>query len=99
MTVAIAPYPIAHFHASDGTLLSGGLLFTYAGGTTNKLATYTDAGAGTPNANPIVLNQRGETPDQVWLTASTNYKFVLAPQGDTDPPQNPIWSADNIQGV
>lgn len=99
MTVAIAPFPIMHFHANDGTLLSGGQLFAYAGGTTSKLATYTDSTGGTPNTNPIVLNVRGETPNQVWLTGATNYKFVLAPANDTDPPTNPIWTADNIQGV
>ena len=88
-----------HFHASDGTLLSGGQLFTYAAGTTSKLATYTDYSGGTANANPIVLNARGETPYQVWLTAAVAYKLVLAPPGDTDPPTNPIWTADNIQGA
>lgn len=99
MTVAIAPYPIAHFHANDGTLLSGGKLFTYSGGTTSKLATYTDSTGGTPNTNPIILNSRGETPHEVWLTASTNYDFVLAPANDTDPPTNAFWTAPNIQGV
>lgn len=99
MTVAIAPFPVMHFHANNGSLLAGGLLFTYSGGTTSKLATYTDSTGGTPNTNPIVLNARGETPFGVWMTATVNYKFVLSPPGDTDPPTNPIWTADNIQGV
>lgn len=101
MTVAIFPYTVVHFHASDGSLLNGGLLFTYAGGTTTKLATYTNSGGGTPNSNPIVLNSRGEPTGSVgiWLTAATDYKFVLSNPGDTDPPTNPIWTQDNIRGV
>lgn len=97
MTVAIAPFPVPHFHDDNGNLLSGGKLFTYAAGTTTKLASYTDSTGGTANTNPIILNSRGEC--TIWLTASTGYKFVLSPANDTDPPQNPFWTVDNIEGV
>lgn len=71
-------------------------LFTYAAGTTNKLSTYTDSTGNTANANPIVLDSAGRTPNGLWLTDGSSYKFVLAPANDTDPPTSPIWTEDNI---
>lgn len=89
--------PLPKFRAtktSDGTALSGGKLFTYAAGTTTKLATFTDQGGGTTNTNPVVLDTRGEA--DVWLGSGTAYKLVLAPSTDSDPPTNAIWTEDNI---
>lgn len=90
----LSPTPIQKFFANDGTPLNGGQLFTYVPSTTTKLATYTDSSGGTPNANPIILNFRGEA--DVWLDPALTYKYVLAPPNDTDPPTNPIWSKNNI---
>ena len=87
----------------NGIPASGAQLFTYAAGTTTKLATYTDSTGGVPQTNPIILNARGEAENSVgqsaglWLTDGSAYKFVLAPSTDTDPPQSPIWTIDNIQ--
>jgi len=92
----ISPLPIQHFVDGNGNALSGGKLFTYAAGTTTKQATYTDSTGGTPNTNPIILNSRGEA--NVWLTQGQSYKFILSPPTDTDPPTNPIWTVDNING-
>lgn len=93
--VAISPAPILQFLDINGKPLSGAFLFTYAGGTTNKINTYTDSTGDTPNPNPIVLNALGEAPG-IFVTPQTNIKFVLAPKGDSDPPSNPIWTVDNI---
>jgi hypothetical protein len=49
----------------DGTPAAGAYLYTFASGTTTPQATYTDSTLGTPNANPVILNSRGEA--QVWL--------------------------------
>ncbi|TAK81883.1 MAG: hypothetical protein EPO09_21775 [Aquabacterium sp.] len=98
---ALTPSPIQRFVDNNGNALVGGLLFTYAAGTTTKLATYTDSTGNTQQTNPIVLNSRGEPENNlgtsvgIWLT-SASYKFVLAPAGDTDPPTNPIWTLDGI---
>jgi hypothetical protein len=96
MTTVVSPLPIQQFKDSNGNDLNGGLLFTYSAGTTTKLATYTDSTGGTANANPAVLNARGEA--NVWLTSGSSYKFVLSPSTDTDPPTNPYWTVDNLQG-
>lgn len=93
-TTSLAPVPVLQFLDANGAPLSGALLFTYAAGTTTKLATYTDSTGGTPNTNPVVLDSRGSAP--VWLTTGSSYKFVLAPKGSSDPPTNPIFTVDNI---
>lgn len=94
MTDLISPAPKLQFFDSNGAPLSGGLLFTYAAGTTTKQNAYTDASGATPNANPIVLDSRGEC--DCWLSPAQAYKFTLAPSTDTDPPSNPIWTVDNV---
>lgn len=93
MTTVLSPLPIQKFFDNNGRPMVGGLLFTYAAGTTTKIATYKDQ-AGTLNTNPVVLDYRGEA--NVWLDQTLAYKFVLAPSNDTDPPTHPIWSVDNI---
>jgi len=92
----LSPLPIQKFFDNNGRPLTGGLLFTYAAGTSTKLATYADE-SGTPNTNPIVLNFRGEA--NLWLDQTLTYKFVLSPEGDTDPPTKPIWTVDNISAA
>lgn len=89
----LSPLPIQKFFDNNGNPLTGGLLFTYVAGTSTKVATSSDQ-AGTPNTNPVVLNYRGEA--NVWLDQTLTYKFVLSPEGDTDPPTRPIWTVDNI---
>lgn len=89
----LSPLPVQRFYSNLGLPLVGGKLFTYAAGTSTKIATYSDS-SGTLNTNPVRMNFRGEC--NVWLDPTLTYKFVLAPSTDTDPPTNPIWSVDNI---
>lgn len=94
---------IPEFFDDNGVPLIGGQLFTYAGGTTSKIATYTDETGATTQTNPIILNSRGEpqtvggTSVGIWINTNTAYKFVLAPSTDTDPPTNPFWTIDNVE--
>lgn len=90
----LSPLAIQHFTDNNGNLCVGCQLFTYAAGTTTPATTYTDSTGDTPNADPIILNTRGEA--GVWLTPGVGYKFVLAPSTDTNPPTNPYWTVDNI---
>jgi len=92
----LSPLPVLKFFSNVGIPLVGGKLFTYVAGTSTKLATYTDSTGMSQNTNPIRLNFRGEC--NVWLDPTLAYKFVLAGPLDTDPPANPIWSVDNIEG-
>jgi hypothetical protein len=66
---------IEQYLDNNGEELAGGLIYTYAAGTTTPLATYTDATGGTPNANPVVLDSAGRA--SVWFTKGVSYKVVI----------------------
>ena len=89
-TTSLSPTPKLQFFDLNGAPLSGGLLYTYAAGTTTPLATYTDSTGNIANTNPIVLDSRGEA--NVWLDAAS-YKFALY-----DSTNVLIWTVDNING-
>lgn len=84
----LSPVAKMQFLDAAGAPLAGGLVYTYAAGTTTPLATYTDSSGGTANSNPIVLDSRGEA--NIWLSATT-YKFKLCDSTNTE-----IWTVDNI---
>ena len=88
MTI-LAPLPVQSFKDSNGNPLAGGLLYTYAAGTSTAQSTYIDSTGTTANTNPIVLNSRGEA--QIWLPGGVAYKFILQ-----DSSANLIWSVDQI---
>jgi len=84
----ISPVPRLQFFDDNGDPLVGGKLYTYAAGTETPLATYTDAGGGTPHTNPIILDSRGEV--SLWLGNSL-YDFVLHTTDDV-----PVYTEENI---
>ena len=86
---ALTPTPKQQIYGSDGKPLVGGKIYTYAAGTTTPLATYTDAGAGTANTNPIILNSLGQA--NIWLAPSSSYKFMVYTATDV-----PLYTVDNI---
>jgi hypothetical protein len=89
----LTPNAKQQFFDNNGNPLVGGKLFTYAAGTSTKLATKVSS-AGADNTNPIILDYRGEA--NVWVPPNVAYKYILAPSTDTDPPTKPIWAVDNI---
>lgn len=91
MVANIATPPKLQFFDSSGNPLSGGLLWTYAAGTTTPLASYTDQTGSVANANPVVLNSRGEA--SVWLS-SAMYKMTLQTSAGVE-----IWTVDNLNGA
>lgn len=96
-TVALAPSGFgAGYQAfnANGQVLSGGLLNTYAAGTTTPTATYTTSAGTVQNSNPIVLGVDGRAPNEIWLIAGTSYKFIL-----TDSLSNTIGTYDNLTGI
>jgi hypothetical protein len=84
----VTPTAKAQFIDAAGVPLAGGLLYTYAAGTTTPQATYTDSTGATANSNPIVLDARGEA--NIWLGSAT-YKFKLCDANNTE-----LWTVDNI---
>ena len=96
MSVFLSPIGGAgwQFFNNDGTVLSGGKLYTYVAGTTTPKATYTTSAGNIAHANPIILNSAGRVPGgEIWLLAST-YKFVLNTSADVL-----IATYDNISGI
>lgn len=93
-TVNLAPLAKLRFVDNNGVPLAGGKVFTYASGTTTKQASYSDSTGTTPNANPVILDSRGEA--SIWLDQTLTYKIVLAPATDTDPPTAAFWTQDGI---
>lgn len=96
MTVNLSPFAGvgAQFFDDNGDPLSGGKIYTYAAGTTTPKATYTTYTGVTPNANPIILDAAGRTPDEVWLNYGDAYKFILKDSADTT-----VGTYDNIDGI
>lgn len=88
MTAALIPTPVMQFLDADGNPLVGGKVYTYAAGTSTPLATFTDYGGATPNANPVILNSRGEA--SIWFGTAA-YKLELYTAANVL-----IWTADNV---
>jgi hypothetical protein len=83
------------FFNDSGVPLAGGKLYSYAAGTTTPQTTYTSASGATAHSNPIVLNSAGRVATgEIWLTAGSNYKFVLYTSTDVL-----IATWDNITGI
>ena len=96
MAVNLSPLGGAgwQFFDNSGNVLTGGLIYTYAAGTTTPLVTYTSVTGVTPNPNPIVLDAAGRPPSQIWLSGGYSYKFIL--QNST---AVQLWSMDNLGGL
>jgi len=61
--------PIFHYDdPATGSPLVGGLVYTYAAGTSTALTTYTDSTLGTANSNPVVLDAYGNA--KIWYDQS-----------------------------
>lgn len=84
----LTPFPVFRALDAVGEVLSGGKLYSYQAGTTTPLATYTDQGGLTANANPVVLDVTGSA--NVWLAAAP-YKLVLKDSAGATQ-----WTVDNI---
>lgn len=86
-SAVLATPPYLAFYDLNGAPLAGGLVYTYAAGTTTPKATYTDQGALTPMSNPIVLDSAGRA--TWWLIGA--YKYIVK-----DALGNTIATTDNV---
>jgi len=85
----------AQFFDNSGVILSGGLVYTYAAGTTTPQAAYTTSSGSVAHTNPIVLDSAGRVASggEIWLTDAVSYKFVLKTATGTT-----IGTYDNVTG-
>lgn len=94
MAVKISPVLNEQQFSDAGVLLSGGKIETYLAGSTTPAATYTTSAGTIAQANPIVLNTRGEVDNTIYLTTGILYKLVLKNSvGDV------LRTFDNIEGI
>ena len=83
------------FFDNNGVPLAGGLIYTYAAGTTTPQATYTSSSGTIAQSNPIVLNSAGRVAvGEVWVSEGVTYKFVLKDSTETT-----IGTYDNINST
>jgi hypothetical protein len=87
-TTTLMPLPKQQFLSALGTPLVGGKVYTYAAGTSNPKATYTDAAGTIAQPNPIQLNVRGEPASPIYW--SGNYRVEVRDLLD-----NLVYSVDN----
>jgi hypothetical protein len=100
MAVKLSPFgPNPQWVDGNGDPAVGYQLFFYAAGSSTKQNTYTDSTGNTANDNPIVLNVLGQSDNAIWFTEGLDYKAVLAPENDTDPPTSAVWTRDNLEGI
>ncbi len=96
--VAVSPWKSPHvtFTDQNGVALVAGCVFTYLGGTSTPLATYTDSTGVTPNANPVILDATGSA--NIWLGPS-NYKFAIWSTGGVNCASGALlWTVDQVPG-
>ena len=86
---SLTPTPKQQFFDANGNPLVAGKVYTYAGGTTTPIATYTDQAGGTANTNPIILDSRGMA--NIWLQPTIAYKFLITDENDVTQ-----YTTDNI---
>lgn len=89
--VGLMPFPRQQFFNTNGVVLAGGSIYTYAAGTTTPQASYTDGTGSVAQPNPIVLDSAGSA--SIWLS-SQMYKIVAF---DANGVQQ--WSIDNVSAV
>lgn len=85
---SLMPNGKQQYFNSNGDCLAGGKIYTYAAGTSAPKATYTSADASVQNANPVILNARGEA-SIFWSGA---YKIAVHDASDVL-----VYTADNCQ--
>src|SRR3990167_10872138 len=78
MALRQLPAPKWTVPGNSGGVASGWKVHTYAPGTTTAKNTYTDSTGGTANANPVILDSRGEA--SIWWDGT--YKVVVKDQND-----------------
>lgn len=62
---------------NQGVILAGGKIYTYLGGTTTPVVTYTDSTLGVSNGVSVTLDSSGRPPNALWVPAGQKTKFIV----------------------
>lgn len=85
---SLSPNAKQQFFDAAGNPAAGHKLYTYDTGTSTPRATYTDRAGTVPNANPVILDARGEA---IIYLADQEYRYVLKTAADAE-----VWTRDNV---
>lgn len=88
-TTLLSPNAKQQFLDNAGVLAAGYKLYTYAANTLTPRATYTDRAGLVANANPIILDARGEA--IIYLTPGVVYDYVLKTGADVT-----VWTREDV---
>lgn len=77
------------FENSSGLALSGGKVYFYEAGTSTPKNTYSDSAGSSANANPVILDSRGEA--DIYLLGDAAYKITVTDSSDVQ-----IYTRDNV---
>lgn len=89
MPALLSPPPVFNAFSNAGVLGAGFKLYTYAANTTTPQATYTNRAGSVANANPIILDARGEA--VIYLSPGVVYDYVLKDASDVT-----IWTREDV---
>lgn len=89
-TTTLMPVPKQQYFAVAGIPLVAGKVYTYDAGTTNPRPTYTDSAGTVAQANPIILNARGEPNSPIFWSGA--YKVEVR-----DALNNLVYTVDNYK--
>ncbi len=78
----------------NGNPVSGGLVNTYAAGTTSPVPVFTTAVGNVSASNPVVTGADGRLPYELWQTSGQTLKIIL-----TDALANTLGTYDNLTGI
>lgn len=90
MPNALSPPPKFQAIDASGNPVSGGLVYTYAAGTSTPVVTYSNSAGTTNNTNPVVLDAAGMA--TIYLVQGSSYKFVVKDANDVL-----LYTQDNIR--
>lgn len=82
----------AKFDNNSGEALSGGKVYFYVAGTSTPKDTYSDSAGTVLNANPVILDSRGEA--NIFLLSDQAYKVVIKDSSDVT-----IYTVDNVSAM
>jgi hypothetical protein len=89
MPAILSPNAKQQFFTDGSTVAAGYKLYTYAANTTTPQATFQNRAGDVPNANPIILDARGEA--IIYLTPGVVYDYVLKTPDDAT-----VWTREDV---
>lgn len=89
MAALLSPNAKQQFFTDGSTVAAGYKLYTYSANTANHQATFSNRAGTVTNANPIILDARGEA--TIYLTPGVVYDYVLKTDQDVT-----VWTREDV---